>query len=78
MVFGKPEPVFFEALVEGLGKPAGNAAMIGDDIVTDVGAAMTAGLVGVLVRTGKFRSHDLDGPIQPDLVVDSVSDLITD
>ena len=78
LVFGKPERTFFEALVEGLGTPADSAAMVGDDIVTDVGAAMTAGLVGVLVRTGKFRSHDLDGPIQPDLVVDSVSDLITD
>ena len=78
LVFGKPELVFFEALVEGLGKPAGSTVMIGDDIVTDVGAAMTAGLFGVLVRTGKFRSHDLEGPIQPDLVVDSVSDLISD
>ena len=78
LVFGKPEPAFFEALVEGLRKPVARVAMIGDDIVTDVGAAMTAGLVGVLVRTGKFRAHDLDGLAQPDLVIGSVSDLITD
>ncbi len=78
LVFGKPEPAFFAAVVEGLGEPAGSTAMIGDDIVTDVGAAMTVGLVGVLVRTGKFRSHDLSGPVRPDLVVDSVSDLFTD
>ncbi len=78
LVFGKPEPAFFKTLIEGLSRPAGSVAMIGDDVVTDVGAAMTVGLVGVLVRTGKFRAHDLDGSIQPDLVVDSVRDLITD
>ena len=75
MVFGKPEPSFFKALVDGLGVPAGEVAMIGDDIVTDVGAAMTAGLVGVLVRTGKFQPQDLEGSVHPDLVVDSVADV---
>ena len=75
MVFGKPEPSFFKALVDGLGEPGGDVAMIGDDIVTDVGAAMTAGLVGVLVRTGKFQPQDLEGSVHPDLVVDSVADV---
>jgi len=30
--------------------------MIGDDAEADVGGAMTAGLQGVLVRTGKYVS----------------------
>lgn len=76
LVFGKPEPAFFAALVEDLGEPAGSVAIVGDDIVTDVGAAIDAGLFGVLVRTGKFHARDLDGPIQPDLVIDSVVDLV--
>jgi len=76
MVFGKPEPAFFAALVEDLNEPARRIAMIGDDILSDVGAAMNAGLVGVLVRTGKFRPSDLDGPTTPDLVIDSISDLM--
>jgi phospholysine phosphohistidine inorganic pyrophosphate phosphatase len=76
LVFGKPEPAFFAALVQDFGEPAGAVAMVGDDIVSDVGAAMKAGLIGVLVRTGKFHPRDLEGPIQPHLVVDSVVDLI--
>jgi HAD superfamily hydrolase (TIGR01458 family) len=75
-VFGKPEPAFFAALVDDVRLPADRVAMIGDDIVSDVGAAMEAGLVGVLVRTGKFRPSDLEGTIQPDLVIDSVVSLI--
>ena len=75
-VFGKPEPAFFAALVDDVGQPAARVAMIGDDIASDVGAAMSAGLRGVLVRTGKFDPRDLDGSIQPDLVIDSVTGLI--
>ena len=51
LVFGKPAPSFFAALVEELGEPARFVAMVGDDIVSDVGGAMSAGLMGVLVRT---------------------------
>jgi HAD superfamily hydrolase (TIGR01458 family) len=75
-VFGKPEPQFFAALVADVGQPAQRIAMVGDDIVSDVGAAMQAGLVGVLVQTGKFHARDLDGPIRPDVVLESVADLI--
>jgi HAD superfamily hydrolase (TIGR01458 family) len=75
VVFGKPEPAFFAGLVEDLVQPADRIAMIGDDIASDIGAAMKAGLVGVLVRTGKFDQRDLDGAILPDLVIDSVAAL---
>ena len=37
---------------------------------------MSAGLMGVLVRTGKFDPRDLDGSIRPDLVIDSVAHVI--
>ena len=30
--------------------------MIGDDIVSDIGGAQACGMMGVQVRTGKFRS----------------------
>ena len=29
--------------------------MIGDDLINDVGGAQSAGMCGVLVRTGKYR-----------------------
>jgi len=74
-VFGKPSSAFFAALVDAVGVPAAQVAMVGDDILTDVGGAIDAGLVGVLVRTGKFRPRDLDGPVRPHAVLDSVVDL---
>lgn len=30
--------------------------MVGDDIVSDVGGAQACGMLGIQVRTGKFRS----------------------
>lgn len=75
VVMGKPAKAFFDRAVDELGASAADVAMVGDDIVGDVGGAQAAGLRGVLVRTGKFRDKDLDGDIQPDAVLDSVADL---
>jgi HAD superfamily hydrolase (TIGR01458 family) len=75
VVLGKPAPPFFEAALDLLGEPAANVAMIGDDIVGDVGAAQTAGMRGVLVRTGKYRPADLEREIAPDAVLESFADL---
>jgi phospholysine phosphohistidine inorganic pyrophosphate phosphatase len=76
-VFGKPERDYFDTLVRDLGVPAARVVMVGDDVESDVSAAMAAGLRGVLVRTGKFRPQDLEGPVRPDHVLDSVAALIT-
>lgn len=76
LVLGKPAPSFFRLAVNDLGFSPAQVAMVGDDIDTDVAGAQRAGLVGVLVRTGKFRPDDLNGPVRPDLVLDSVADLI--
>jgi HAD superfamily hydrolase (TIGR01458 family) len=75
-IFGKPEPAIFEAVIADLGLPAARIAMVGDDIRSDVQAAMTVGLRGVLVRTGKFRDADLEQGIEPDLVLVSVNDVL--
>ena len=76
LVLGKPAPAFFERIAHHLSLPPAQIALVGDDIRTDVGAAMEAGFFGVQVRTGKFRPSDLDGDITPDLVLDSVTDLL--
>jgi HAD superfamily hydrolase (TIGR01458 family) len=55
-ILGKPSPLFFAFAIESLGCPAQNVAMVGDDAEADVGGAMAAGLMGVLVQTGKYRS----------------------
>lgn len=75
IVMGKPSKAFFDAAVKKLASPPDHTVMIGDDIRGDVGGAQSAGLVGVLVRTGKFREKDLEGTIEPDAVLDSVADL---
>ena len=33
------------------------AVMVGDDIESDIGGALSAGLAAILVRTGKYRSR---------------------
>jgi ribonucleotide monophosphatase NagD (HAD superfamily) len=50
--------------------------MVGDDIVNDVLGAQAVGLVGILVRTGKFLPTDLErASDKPDHVIDSIADL---
>ena len=33
--------------------------MVGDDVESDVGGALRAGMAGILVRTGKFREESV-------------------
>jgi phospholysine phosphohistidine inorganic pyrophosphate phosphatase len=70
-VFGKPERDFFRLALEDMGLEAGQVAMVGDDAEADVVGARRAGLMGIQVRTGKWRA-DAAGA---DLVIDSVADL---
>lgn len=78
LVTGKPSPAFFGAAVADLGMPASEAAMIGDDLETDVGGAVDAGMAGILVRTGKFREGALAGAgISPTMIWNSIADLCT-
>jgi HAD superfamily hydrolase (TIGR01458 family) len=76
VICGKPARAYFASALEQLGVSPGRAAMVGDDVANDVLGAQAAGLVGVLVRTGKFRPEDLeraDGA--PDVVLDSIAEL---
>jgi hypothetical protein len=38
---------------------------------------MQVGLIGIQVRTGKFRDSDLQGSVTPDAVIDSVASLLS-
>jgi HAD superfamily hydrolase (TIGR01458 family) len=57
-ICGKPEKAYFDAALVMLGVGADRAAMVGDDVVSDVLGAQAAGLTGILVRTGKYRAGD--------------------
>ena len=73
-ICGKPAPAYFASALDSLGVAPERAAMVGDDMTNDVLGAQAAGLVGVLVRTGKFQESDLERG-RPDHVIDSVADV---
>ncbi len=73
-VVGKPARGFFDGVLEDLGVGFGAAAMVGDDIESDIGGALGAGLQAILVRTGKYREDRVrESGITPTAVVDSVA-----
>ena len=52
------------------------AAMVGDDIESDIGGALSAGLHAILVRTGKYREDRVrESGIEPSAVIDSIADM---
>jgi HAD superfamily hydrolase (TIGR01458 family) len=75
-VVGKPAPPFFAEVLDDLGAAPEQAAMVGDDIETDIGGALNAGLAGILVRTGKYREDAVKASgIEPTDTVASVADV---
>lgn len=77
VITGKPAPHMFLAAASSIDAPCERLLMVGDDLVNDVIAAQAVGMVGVQVRTGKFRPQDLERcPEEPDHVIDSVADLV--
>jgi len=74
---GKPSRDFFRVALEGMGIPPQQVAMVGDDIENDVKGAQEAGLLGILVQTGKYRPDLVERTgIQPDLVVKNLGDFV--
>jgi HAD superfamily hydrolase (TIGR01458 family) len=75
-VVGKPAPGFFEEVLGDLGATAREAAMVGDDVESDVAGALRAGLAGVLVRTGKYREDVVrSSGIEPTATVATIAEL---
>ncbi len=73
---GKPSRAFFEAALSSTGVWSSEAAVVGDDLESDVGGGQAAGMLGILVRTGKFREGDLArSAVRPDAVIPSVAAL---
>lgn len=78
IVLGKPARDFFLLAARDIGIEPHQCAMIGDDIMTDIGGAQAAGMMGVLVKTGKFMPSDLAGNVKPDLMLESIAELMRD
>jgi HAD superfamily hydrolase (TIGR01458 family) len=77
IIIGKPSLSFFNLALQDMHLRPEQVAMIGDDIITDIGGAYYAGMKGILVRTGKFRSESVDtAQIKPTRIIDSVSQIL--
>jgi HAD superfamily hydrolase (TIGR01458 family) len=75
-VVGKPAQGFFEQVLRGIGVDAARAVMVGDDIESDIGGALTAGLRAILVQTGKYREeHVRESGIEPTAIARSIADV---
>jgi HAD superfamily hydrolase (TIGR01458 family) len=75
-VVGKPAPGFFGEILSELDLPPAAVVMVGDDVETDIGGALAAGLDAVLVKTGKYRPEAARASgIEPTAVIDSVAAL---
>ena len=74
LILGKPAGAFFRMALDDMGVAPGEAVMIGDDIVADIGGAQTAGVRAILAMTGKFHEgEDRRYGITPDGVIASVA-----
>ena len=75
-VVGKPARAFFANALADLGVTGAAAAMVGDDIESDIAGALNAGVRAVLVRTGKYREDGVRASgIAPTTTVASIADV---
>ncbi|MDD2836363.1 MAG: TIGR01458 family HAD-type hydrolase [Methanothrix sp.] len=73
-LMGKPSRNFFQLALADLGIKPKEAAMIGDDIQTDVHGAQEMGMYGILVKTGKYREETArSSGMKPDMVLESLA-----
>jgi len=76
-VIGKPNRTMLQGVLRRLGLPKDQLILVGDRLTTDIRMAATFGMTSVLVLTGEARLEDLPtSRWKPDVVVDSVGDLI--
>jgi len=76
-VIGKPSKTFFDAALKDMHLQPDQVAMIGDDIITDIGGANDAGMKSILVRTGKYRKDTLNNSgIKPSYIIESFAHLV--
>ena len=76
-VCGKPQPSMIMHKIEEIGLLPEKCAMIGDRLYTDIEMANRSGVRGVLVLSGEATISDVESSKQtPDLVVDSVAELL--
>ena len=75
---GKPSPVMMRMARKQLGVEADQTTMIGDTMETDILGGVQLGYRTILVLSGGTRQEDVPRfAFRPDMIVDSVADLIS-
>lgn len=76
-IVGKPSRIMLQEVLDLLGLEAGECAMFGDRIETDMAMARDASLTAVLVLTGVTDAAAVERMrMKPDLILDGVADLL--
>jgi HAD superfamily hydrolase (TIGR01458 family) len=73
---GKPNPFVFKLALRSMGLKKPKVLVVGDRLETDVRGARKYGLACALVKTGEFTPADLENPLQPNYVFESIEDLL--
>jgi HAD superfamily hydrolase (TIGR01450 family) len=78
-VLGKPGPQMAAEILARLGVPAGDAAMVGDRLLTDVAMSLELAMTSVLVLSGATSPAELaSSDVLPDYVIPALGDLLPD
>jgi len=73
---GKPNRYVFKIALNTMEATERNKIlMVGDKLSTDISGARNVGLKTALVKTGEFRESDLESPVTPDYIFDSVCEV---
>lgn len=76
-VVGKPHTGIVDAARKRTGLTAGQMAMVGDRLYTDIETGLKSGMLSILVMSGETTPQMLaDYPNKPDLVFDRLADMI--
>ncbi|MBQ0122519.1 MAG: HAD-IIA family hydrolase [Bacteroidales bacterium] len=76
ITMGKPDPEMLRGIMHQRGLEAGQIAMVGDRIYTDIAMAQNAGAFSVLVLSGETTLEvALESPNPPDLIVENIGEL---
>lgn len=77
LVVGKPEPLLVDMALARLGLAAGEVAVIGDRLYTDIAMAQRSGTRSILVLSGETTRAMLEtAGVRPDVVVDHLGALV--